>query len=52
MPSCVDESTNIEIRFNSQAAETVSPDELALIETILPDLINLMHELDEQEDIE
>jgi hypothetical protein len=35
----VDESTDIEIRFNVQAADSVLPDELALIESILPDLI-------------
>ena len=48
----MNESTTIEIRFNSQAAETVTSDELALIESILPDLIQLMHELDEQTEAE
>ena len=48
----MNESTDIEIRFNSQAADTVLSDELALIESILPDLIHLMYELDEHAEAE
>lgn len=44
MPSCVDESTDIEIRFKPQAE--IQPDELALLESILPELlIALMQEV-------
>lgn len=35
----MNESTTIEIRFNSQAVDAISTDELALIESILPELI-------------
>jgi hypothetical protein len=45
----VNESTTIEIRFNSQA-DAVSSDELALIESILPDLIREMMQDDISDD--
>ena len=49
----MNESTNIEILFNSQAVDVISADELALIESILSDLIReLMYELDEQDEAE
>lgn len=37
MPSCVDESTDIQVRFKPLAE--IQPDELALIESILPELL-------------
>ncbi|HUW36286.1 MAG TPA: hypothetical protein VMV91_03050 [Rhodocyclaceae bacterium] len=37
----MDESTNIEIRFKPQAA-VVSPDEVALLESILPEIIRAL----------
>ena len=41
MPPCVNESTTIEIRFKPEA-DTVSADEIALLESILPELIHAM----------
>ncbi len=46
----MDESTNIEIRFNSQTAVTVLPDEIALIEACLPDLLRELMQDDETDD--
>jgi hypothetical protein len=43
----VNESTTIEIRFNSAAVDVISSDELALIESIAPDLLReLMQSVD------
>ena len=50
----MNESIDIEIRFKSQAAgNVILPDELALVESILPELIReLMYELDEPTKVE
>lgn len=48
MPSCVDESTDIEMRFKPLAE--IQPDELALIETCLPDLLRELLQDSEHDD--
>ncbi|MGC2457945.1 MAG: hypothetical protein WA435_08115 [Gallionellaceae bacterium] len=42
----MNESLQIEIRFKPQAAD-ISPDEIALLESILPDLIHSMMQAEE-----
>jgi len=47
----VNESTDLEIRFNPQAAgKAILSDELALIESILPDLICELMQYDVTDD--
>jgi len=43
----VDQNSNLEIRFNAQAAASISDAELALIESVMPDLILAMMQEDE-----
>jgi len=43
----VDQNSNLEIRFNTQNAAVISDAELALIETVMPDLILAMMQEDE-----
>jgi len=38
----VEQNSNLEIRFNAQYAASISDEELALIESVMPDLILAM----------
>jgi hypothetical protein len=43
----VEQNSNLEIRFNTQNAASISDEELALIESVMPDLILAMMQEDE-----
>jgi len=43
----VEENSNLEICFNAQHAASISDEELALIESVMPDLILAMMQEDE-----
>jgi hypothetical protein len=47
----VNESINIKIQFKPQAAD-ISTDELALLESILPDLIHTMMQIEALKEVE
>lgn len=51
MPKCVNESITIEIRFKPQVAgDVILPDELELLESILPELILALIQVEELDD--
>jgi hypothetical protein len=43
----VEQNSNLEIRFNTQNAAVISDTELALIESVMPELILAMMQQDE-----